>query len=366
MGYAAAERSTAVIAVCRQIDPLPAGANLGFVYATDSFADDLDLLVTELRGRTKVPYWVGTTGIGITAGSEEYFDTPALVVLVGAFPPNAFRVFATSQRGLDPLVRSHSPWYRRGSRHLAVVHGDPNNPHTPELIRALTTELPGGFLVGGITSSRGAHIQVADGLVRGALSGVIFNDLVPVYTALTQGCSPIGPLRQITDCERNIIRSIDGRPALDVFREDIGELLTRDLNRVAGYIFAGLPTSTTDTSDYTVRNLLAIDRRQGWIAIAEWLHPGQSILFCRRDANTAHDDMERMLTDLLRRLPQSPQAALYFSCLGRGSQIFGESGVEQRLIRRCLGDIPLAGFYANGEISHNDIYGYTGVLAVFS
>ena len=33
---------------------------------------------------------------------------------------------------------------------------------------------------------------------------------------------------------------------------------------------------------------------------------------------------------------------------------------------RALGDVPLAGFYANGEISHNRLYGYTGVLTLFS
>ena len=365
MGHAVAEPATAVVAVCRRIEPLPPGANLGFVYATDHYADELDLLVTELRGRTGIQHWVGTTGVSITAGDEEYFDTPALAVLVGAFPADAFRIFSTSAQSLGPVVRTHGTWYRRKKRHLAIVHGDPNNSRTPDILRALAGELPGGFLVGGIVSSRGSHVHIANSLIQGALSGVIFNELAPVYTALTQGCVPIGPSHQITDCERNVVRTLDGRPALDVLREDIGELLARNLNRVTGYIFAGLPIPGTDTGDYTVRNLLSIDRRHGSLAIGEWLHHGQSILFCRRDANSARDNMEKMLTSLLRRLPHPPQAALYFSCLGRGRQMFGAPGIEQRIIRNHLGDIPLVGFYANGEISHNDIYGYAGVLTVF-
>ncbi|CAK0769014.1 Histidine kinase [Gammaproteobacteria bacterium] len=365
MGHAVAERSAAVVTVCRRMEPLPPGANLGFVYATDHYAEDLDLLVAELRGRTGIPHWVGTTGISITAGDEEYFDTPALAVLVGAFPADAFRVFATGAQSFGPVVRAHGSWYRRRERHLAIVHGDPNNSRTPELLRALATELPGGFMVGGIISSRGAHVHIANSPIQGALSGVIFNELAPIYTSLTQGCIPIGPLHRITDCERNVIRTLDGRPALDVLREDIGELLARNLSRITGYIFAGLPILGTENGDYTVRNLLSIDRRQGWLAIGEWLHQGQSILFCRRDANRARDNMEKMLIDLLGRLPRPPQAALYFSCLGRGHQMFGAPGVEQRIIRHHLGDIPLVGFYANGQISHNDIYGYTGVLAVF-
>ncbi|CAK0754140.1 Small ligand-binding sensory domain FIST [Gammaproteobacteria bacterium] len=363
MGYAITERSTSVVTICRQIEPLPPGANLGFIYATDHYADELDLLVAELRGRTKVSNWVGTVGIGLSVGDKEYFDTPAIVVLVGAFPADGFRVFATTSRSMSPVVRTHGSWYRPRERHLAVVHGDPNSIHTPELLRALVGELPGGFAVGGIVSSRGSHTQIANSLVQGAVSGVIFNELVPVYTALTQGCIPIGPSRQVTDCERNLIRTLDGRPAIDVLREDIGELLARKLNRINGYIFTGL--LIPNTNDYTVRNLIAIDRGQGWIAIGEWPRIGQSILFCRRDANQARENLEKILANLMRRVPRPPQAALYFSCFSRGERIFGIAGIEQRLIRSYLGDIPLIGFYANGEVSYNNIHGYAGVVTVF-
>ena len=35
------------------------------------------------------------------------------------------------------------------------------------------------------------------------------------------------------------------------------------------------------------------------------------------------------------------------------------------MIRDELGDFPLAGLFANGEISNDRLYGYTGVLALF-
>ena len=31
-----------------------------------------------------------------------------------------------------------------------------------------------------------------------------------------------------------------------------------------------------------------------------------------------------------------------------------------------LGDVPLVGFFAGGEIAHHHLYGYTGVLTVFA
>ncbi|MGH8743735.1 MAG: FIST C-terminal domain-containing protein [Burkholderiales bacterium] len=53
------------------------------------------------------------------------------------------------------------------------------------------------------------------------------------------------------------------------------------------------------------------------------------------------------------------------SCLGRGENMFGANSEELRLIQKTLGDFPLVGFFANGEISHNRLYGYTGVLTLF-
>jgi small ligand-binding sensory domain FIST len=169
----------------------------------------------------------------------------------------------------------------------------------------------------------------------------------------------------VTACQHNIIIELDGRPALHVFQEDIGEVLAKDLKRVAGYIFAGLPVPGSDTGDYLVRNLIGIDPNNGLLAIGEQLSTGDEIMFCRRDGNSAREDMRRMLEDIGRRLSAPPRGALYYSCVGRGRHQFGENSEELKLIQETLGDIPLTGFFANGEIFHNRLYGYTGVLSVF-
>jgi len=206
---------------------------------------------------------------------------------------------------------------------------------------------------------------VADGVVEGGLSGVSFADSVTVATRLTQGCSPIGPKRVITTCQQNVIISLDGRPALDVFKEDIGEAGARDLNRLGGHIFAGLPIAGSDTGDYLVRNLVGIDPANKLVAIGEMVQPGSSVLFCRRDAKTANEDMTRMLESIRKGLYSRPRGGIYYSCLGRGASLFGPDSEELRMVRDTLGDFPLVGFFCNGEISHNRLYGYTGVLTLF-
>jgi small ligand-binding sensory domain FIST len=189
---------------------------------------------------------------------------------------------------------------------------------------------------------------------------------IAVATALTQGCSPIGPLHRIDEARDNIVMALDGRPALAVFCDDIGPALARDLRHIGGLIFAGLPVAGSDTGDYLVRNLMAIDPGRGWLVIGEEVEPGDRILFCRRDPETARRDMARMLGQLQGRLGGPPQAALYVSCVARGANLFGAEGVETGLIRETLGDIPLIGFFANGEISRDRLYGHTGVLTVFT
>ena len=36
-----------------------------------------------------------------------------------------------------------------------------------------------------------------------------------------------------------------------------------------------------------------------------------------------------------------------------------------QIIRHALGDVPMVGFFAGGEIARHHVYGYTGVLTVF-
>jgi small ligand-binding sensory domain FIST len=338
-------------------------ASLGFLYLTDALAEHAGELLALLKSRTGVPHWVGTVGVGICATGQEYLDEAALGVMVGDFEPDTFRVFSGVASGTD--IDNIGLKCGNAKPHFAIVHADPQNRNITDLVRQLADKMESGFLVGGLTSSRRQNLQFADGVMEGGLSGVAFSDGVTIATRLTQGCSPIGPKHVITTCQQNVIISIDGRPALDVFKEDIGEALARDLNRVGGHVFAGLPIPGSDTGDYLVRNLVGIDPANRLIAIGEMVQPGSSILFCRRDAKTAQQDMARMLESIRKGLYTQPRGGVYYSCLGRGASLFGPNSEELKMIRDAFGDFPLVGFFCNGEISHNRLYGYTGVLTLF-
>ncbi len=363
-GHATGDDWHAAVEACAAQLAVPAGANLGFVYVTDTLAGEVGKITAQLVQRTGVRDWVGTTGVGICATGREYFDEPAVVAMVGSFPEGTFSLFDRFGGDAMAFLAERGPWAARGEGHFAVVHADPRDPEMMQRVPALA-EAAGCYLVGGLASSRETYAHVAGGLTDGGLSGVLFSAAVPVVTALTQGCSPIGPVREVTRCHANLAIEIDGRPALEVFKEDIGDVLAKDLGRIGGYIFAAFPVAGSDRADYMVRNLTGIDEERGLIGIGAPLVEGQRIMFCRRDRETARADLARMLADLKRRATTPPKGAVYYTCLGRGPAMFGENSAELVAIRDALGDVPLVGFFCNGEISHDRVYGYTGVLSLF-
>lgn len=111
-------------------------------------------------------------------------------------------------------------------------------------------------------------------------------------------------------------------------------------------------------------------------------------MFCRREPQAARADLTRICAELREALEpeslsletallQSPEAtptlpladrriagAVYVSCTGRGGGHFGGPSAEMQIIRHALGDVPLVGFYAAGEIAGHQLCGYTGVLTV--
>jgi small ligand-binding sensory domain FIST len=339
-------------------------ATLGFLYLTDVLADAVEDILARLRASTGAQDWVGTVGFGVCVGGKEYFDTAAMVVLTCSMPADSYRILPVIKEPGEPLPTEIQDWVTERRPTLAVVHGDPRNAYLPNIIDALCDDTE-CFLVGGLTASRGRNIQIAGEVYEGGLSGVLLAESIAVTTGLSQGCTPIGDIHEITEARDNVVYQLNGRPALDVFKEDIGEVLARNLERVGGYIHAALPITGTDTADYLVRNVMGIDPANGWLSIGDRLSTGDRIMFVRRDAPAAFADLERMLGDVTGRAGNTANAGLYFSCVARGPNLFGRKSEELSAISDKIGrDVPLVGFFANGEISNNRLYSYTGVLTL--
>ncbi len=364
--------------VARCVAGIPAldGANLGILYLSEPAAPAFSQLVDALAERTGIHSWVGGVGLGVCSAEDEIFDEPAAVAMTAVLPPDCFRVFSATHDPGSELPRRHSAWIEASQPTLALVHADPRCPDLAKTAIDVATA-SGAFLVGGLVSHRCASPLLGrtpdeeagdkeNGLGGNGFAGLMLGPGIAVATGLTQGCIPIGPVHRIDEARDNVVMVIDGRAALAVFTEDIGPSLAGDLRRVGGLIFAGLPVPGSDTGDYLVRNLMAIDPGRGWLVLGAEIAAGDPIVFCRRDPESARRDMVRMVSQLAGRLSGPPKAGIYVSCVARGAALFGEPGVETALIREGLGEFPLIGFFANGEISRDRLYGHTGVLTLFT
>lgn len=338
----------ALAAHCVEMLP-PAGGGVGLLYVTDPLGGDLAEIREFLATRTGIAEWSGAVAPAICAGGVEYFDTPAMAMMLFDLPPD----------GVRPFPGASAPTTDGA---FAIVHANPLVPGVVEDVPGLAAA-SGAYLVGGLATGGQEQPLIAAG--PGGLAGLLFDPSVPVATGLTQGCSPIGPAHRITAMQDDLVAELDGRPALDVLREDVGELLARDLRRLAGYVHAALPVAGSDQADYVVRNLVGMDVSRGLVAVAETLGVGDGLMFVRRDAASAVEDMQRMLDDLKRRAGDRVRGAVYHSCVARGPYLFGPGARELTMIGETFGDIPVVGFFGNGEISNNRLYTYTGILSLF-
>lgn len=371
------------------------GANLGFIYLTEPLAPQADAILTLLKLRTGVANWVGASASAVCATGVEYVDEPALAIMLGRFAAGSFNVFSGAQR---PPARGTSTDRASSAAHTALVHADPGAPALPELIEDMARKVDSGRLFGGLASGREPPLTIADRVLRGGLSGVVFAADVPLVSRLTQGCHPLpgSRRRRITAGADALIETLDDERAFDALLRDAGiveNVAAPGTDRRArealaqlqglgrqGLLFVGIENGHGEArdrrlrDDYLVRPVVAIDPRRGSVTVGAPIERGQVLRFCARDESAARKDLTRICAEIRDHLHEQSEkkrrdvpakGAVYISCVGRGTQLFGEQGEELRLIAQQLGDVPLVGFYAGGEISGRSLYGFTGVLTVF-
>jgi len=330
-------------------------AALGVVYATDALAEEFGSIVESLREHTCVPHWTGAVGMGICAGGREFYDSPALAVMLLDIEPAGFKLFHSADELFDLCESSRS-------LQVALCHADPRWHQLADFIYRIPERLENTFMLGGLASTRGAHTDSED--VESSVEGVLFGENVSIVTALTQGCSLIGAQHEITECDENVILSLDNHNALEIFKQDIGEPFATDLRKTQGQIFAAVPVPGDDRGAYQVRNIMELDESQGAVAIGEYVQRGDPLMFCRRDAQSAMKDLQRMLQGLKKRIHSRVKGGIYITCIGRGRSLFGENSRECQWVQEAF-DVPIIGFYANGELSGQRLFAYSGVLCLF-
>jgi small ligand-binding sensory domain FIST len=368
-------RKAAVEATTHARDELAGEApSLAVLLASRSHTDKAADVLNAAHETVEPPALIGCVAQAIVAGRHEIEDEAAVAVwLASGLAAETFQ--------LD-FVRTGSGGLLAGYRFDRTVHDlylllpDPYTFPSNLLIEHLNTDLPGTAVVGGVVSGGlrpgdSRLFRDRDVLTSGAV-GVRLPGVhgVPI---VSQGCRPIGNPYIVTRADGALITELGGRPPLQRLREIVEGLPPDEQELVSHGLQIGIVVdehlAAPGQGDFVIRGLLGADPSTGAIQIGEAVEVGATVQFQVRDAAGADKDLRLAVERARAQLPRRPAGALLFTCNGRGRRMFGVADHDASSIQELLGGIPLAGFFAAGEIGpiagRNALHGFTASMALF-
>lgn len=351
-------------------------ADLGVVFVSAAHGAAIRPALESLADLVPATTLLATTAEGVLANGSEFERGPAVAVWLARLPgamitPVSLEYTQTPDGGMFagwPEALDDG-WPDNAA---LILLADPFSFPVDALIRRMEAEHPGVPIIGGMAS--GGEQPGSNTLALGPRTydsgavGVVIGGRVRIRPVVSQGCRPIGRPLVITKAEENLIVELGGRPALERLREIYGALDDADRQLVRSSLHVGRAASeyrdTFGPGDFLVRNVVGADPETGVIAVGDLVRTGQTVQFHVRDATSADDDLRRLLAAQ----PTRPAGALVFTCNGRGLRLFDEPDHDARCLQECLGPIPAAGFFAQGEIgpigSRTFLHGFTASIAL--
>lgn len=361
-----------------QLDHEP--PHLLLVFVSSDYGSALEELSGRITAALQPGLILGCTAGGLIGDGRELEDGTALSMAAAVLPGVDLSAFHIDANALPAdaagLERALGVPSERAPQFILLP--DPFTFDTEVLLRRLDEVYPGSGKIGGLASGGrrpGSNfLFLGDQVFRAGAVGVAMTGNVVLDTVVAQGCRPIGDPMFVTRCDRNILVDVDGEKPLDVLRELHERLEPRDQELVSHSLFLGIVMDPRrqeyHQGDFLIRNLAGVDPESGVMAVGALLEESSVVQFHLRDARTSAEDLEAHL-QRYRDEPRStpPQGALLFSCLGRGKHLYGAEDHDSRVFRELLGEIPLAGFFCNGEIGpvqgQTLLHGYTSAFGLF-
>jgi len=350
--------------------------DLAFLFVAPQFEDELETILESANASLGGGTLLGCVAGGVIGGSREVEDAPAVAAWAGVLPGVTVRPFTLTyaeeeEHGVfDGLEEVPT----RASDSVLVMLADPYTFPAYLLLDHLNEHAPGlpivgGMASGGIVAGRTRLIYDDEILAEGAV-GAILEGAHGATAIVSQGCRPVGETFAITRAERNVVFELGGQPAVKRIEELYTTATERDQLLMRRGLHVGQATNELKAElgrgDFVIRNLVGIDQEKGAIAISDMAEVGQTIQFQVRDADSAREDLRATL-DTQRESPVA--AALLFSCNGRGLGMFGQPDHDIGAVRGAFGDIPVAGFFAAGELGpvggRNFVHGFTASMLLF-
>jgi len=352
---ALSERARVVEAVDDAADRLEAelgrAPDVLFVFASPRLRGDLADVPRRASARFASPLICGCTGEGVLAAGREVERAPALAMMGLCLPNGARATPLRAEAGARTLSAGRKPTG-------IVLFPDPFSSDVEAMLRSFDTTSPGVTLVGGMASGArrpGGHALFLEGWTfRDGAVGVALSGSVRMDPLLAQGCRPIGDPMIVTRADGPRILELDrGRP-LDVLRELDRTLGDPDRRLVRESLVCGVEMRSSQVEykpgDFLMREVLGVEPDRGALVVATRFEGYPVIQLHVRDRRASARDLRRVLAEEERERG-AVDGALLFSCVERGTSLYGEPGHDSRAFHDHLGTRPLAGFFCNGELA---------------
>jgi small ligand-binding sensory domain FIST len=342
------------------------------LFVGGSFTSDLPELLDVAVGCLGTEAIVGAAGTGVLATGREIENENAVAILAQA-GLEAKPFLASNLAGDEAVAGAEIASLLGGpprAEDLIVLLPDPAAVRSDSLLEGLRGELSPACVVGaGAAGSGGAPLQWCGRRAeRGGLAGMVLRAERPPRIGVTQACRPVTEPLRVTRTRGHWILGVEGRPALDVYRDVARDPLAGDLRRAAAFLMVALPrdeAAPLEPGGYLVRHVVGFDEPQKAFAIADEVKPGDWIAFAQREPDAAREDLKAMLAQVG---GEPSGLGLYFNCCARGAEFFGFPGLEAAYLERAFPDTPIAGLFGSCEIGPiagtPELLTHTGVLAL--
>ena len=349
------------------------GCDLAVCFASTHHVGAFEDIGPALRNILEPRVLIGGTAVAVAGGAHEIEENPALTVFAARLDgatlmPVTLRVQETP----DGAALTGWPSLDRPPGSL-LLFADPFTFPVDAFLQRVNRDLPGLQIIGGLASAAGNpggnRLVLDDNVVdEGAVGVFVDGGSIEVRTLVSQGCRPIGRPYVVTRAEQNLIEELGGKPAIERLQELAGAASEDERELLRRGLHVGLVVdehkAEFSRGDFLVRNLLGADESSGALAVGEQVTVGQTVQFHVRDAGAADEDLREMLTGV------DADAALLFTCNGRGRHLFTVPDHDAGMVENLLGPIPLAGAFCAGEIGpvggRNFLHGFTASLALFA
>jgi hypothetical protein len=172
----------------------------------------------------------------------------------------------------------------------------------------------------------------------------------------SHGVEPLGLEVEVTEAEGNVIRTLDGKPALDVWSEQLLGTFTFHVDDWTWALGVRLPESHPDDPEGLVsRGVFGIDKEKKELTLLAPIPVGSTVHICHRTVEAVFDRAVRMAERVRAGLEgKVPFLALSFECGARPRPFLGDEKTleENCRIQETIGaSIPWLGMFPWGEIA---------------